>query len=320
MKRPQSPVLILIVTFAVAPVLFAARANAQELRIVIPAPVTMMESNFNKMIEDFSAALGEASGYEIDFNLVPYEIGEEETELVFEAFDEGEADIGLFAGSLLYVLNRDKWNLDLVPTFTLMFNNSISSQECFYVREDDPAESIGDIAGKTWGGSTTLPSRLLLHEAGINKPLAEFFGEARFVQDQPLSILVELLAEKEIDVFTANKHHLMMGGAAAPAGGQEQSAPSFRELECTGGELSWLFVTPPDMPEKMRNKITYIVMNAHKNSAFNKFRFMFIAIKGHFRRFEEGDLEHTEEIAALAKKHGWLDEYKKHRAALERDD
>lgn len=307
MKKAISAGFIAILFFAAAGALYspAAAAGKEKLNVFIPVNESMVGSSLTKLLREFCVTLGEHTGFDVNVEIVPYRFVQESGRMSYEALKEGRADITIFSSSIGYVQLENKVRAIATPAFTISFDKSKHFKECIYVERGSGIEEAGGLEGKIWGGTNTIPTRLLLHENGIDRPLSEFFSGMEFVFDSPPSNLVDALAEGSIDCFTANEHQLFMGGGIG--GGKNESGEKIEidSVDCTQGEHNWIFVISKDLPDSDIAKLTKKTVNAHKDKDFNKFRFMFMAIKGNFELFEDKELERTREIAELIEKHGW---------------
>ncbi len=324
-KLRLSAGFIFVILAAVA--LHAATARAADedntLAVYLPVNESMVGSSLTKLLREFCITLGKETGFDVNVEIVPYRYAQDEADMAYTALKEGRADITIFSSAAGYVQIENKVKALATPAFTVTFNKAKYSKQCIYVERGQGIEKISELEGKTWGGTNTIYTRLLLHENGIDKTMSEFFGDTVFVYDSPPSNLVDALSAGEIDCFTADEHQLFVGGGISGGKNSTGEPVELEPVACTQGEHNWIFVLSNNLPSDVVAKLTKRTVNAYKDKAFNKFRFMFMAIKGHFELFDEKDLERTREIVDLIKKNGWdkeSDEFHKKSPALPTDE
>ncbi len=297
-------IVMLVLTFGV----FQSRAQQKSLVFIAPTLKELAETNLGRLLNDIVAALSDRVGIEIKMQRPVYDHGEfDATETVLKAMKDNKAQMGYVTG-LEYADLMGKYPNVFKPEFILMFDNKKSKDVCLYVKKDSPIKDVKSLRGTVYGAEDTFQTRLILHENGIDTPLSSFFKTTKFVVTSPVTIAIEALIKGDIDVFETDKSLMLMSGGVvgdSNKGKQVSAASAVRELECAVYDTNWIFGHRPDMPPDLAKKITQTMVNSHKDKAFQKFQFMFIAIKGHFVPFAEKDLARTLEIKKLKDKFGW---------------
>ena len=311
--KNRSVVSTLVTAFTIVFVLGTGVAFAETYTMLAPVTKGMEGGSFEGLMNDVAETMAAETGLDVKFETVVYDIGENDAAMLIEPLKNGEADLTLI-GSTNYLLMEKELNKYFIPAFTIVFNNSKYADECLWVLEDSKFKTVEDLRGATWGNSVIYPTRTILYDNGIDEPVDKFFGKTIFNEDAPLTNSVQALGSGKIDVFAANRHHLAIGGGGSVpgTGGKDAKPVKYRDLVCMEGELHWTFGFNKDVPEDVRTKITKLFVTAHKNKAFQKFQFMFMAIKGGFARIEDGDYDRTREIVKLIKDGGWDKEQEAH--------
>lgn len=287
----------------------------------LPLSRGLADGSFNKLMRDISDTLASVTGLEIEFTADSYDVGAEVNDMVYEKMTAGEADVS-YVNSIEYLEEREKWDEIFRPAFYILFNNKYYNEYCLYVSRDSDAETVENTRGMVWGGMDTVQTRQIMHEAGINETIDEFFSDQKFLFESPVTNYLGALAKGEIDVFVANKGHMIMSGGVPGSIDKEKiKSIAFKEITCLEGEHSWIFGFHKDVPREDVTAVMKNLLRAHKSAEFRQFGFLFAAIKGHFAPFKEENLERTKEIVELKKEYGWEEEQEKYfKMAPEREE
>ena len=307
----KSKTTVRTATILLALALLGATASAgTSLRFFLPISRGMAGGSFSKLLDKLAVKLGETTGFSIDYVEEPYTLGFRVNDITFKQMKAGNADI-TYVNSLEYVEEEKKWDGLFVPAFTLIVNKTYYNEFCMYAKKGSGIKSVAGSRGKVWGGMNTVPTRLLLHENGIDEPLAKFFSSTKFVNESPVTNLIDAQAAGDMDVFTAIKGQMELSGggsSAVPAAGgaEKKNQPiTYETIACTEGDHGWIFGFNRKVPQEAILKITKSITSVHSDKNFSEFQFMFMAIKGKFAKFNPENLKRTREIAALKKKLGW---------------
>lgn len=311
MSKKFIPLIVMLFLFTIT----CVATHGQDKKIVtflLPVSEGLGSEGFTKMMTKLTGAVGEATGYGVNYEQIKYKIGSTADDIVYEKLKKGEAQIS-YVNSEEYVANTKKWDDIFVPAFTLMFNNKVYNEYCLYVPKDSNIKTVADAKGKTWGGVNTIYTRLILHDNGYDVPLSDFFSEAKYIVDSPVTHAIEAQQKGDIEVFTAVKSHIMMGGGVPKSGASDgKDTITYRELKCTEGNYGWVFGFSKTVDKPTMIDVTKSILKAHKDKEFSEFRVLFMAIKGNFERFRPEDLERTREIVHLSKELGWKKEELEH--------
>ncbi len=305
-------VIAAIVTVVLTFWAFQSRAQQKTLVFIAPTLKELAETNLGKILNDIVIALSQEVGVDIKMTRPVYDHGEHVgTEMVLKAMKDNKAQMG-YVNGLEYADAMAKYPNVFKPEFILAFDNKKNKDVCLYVAKNSPYKDVKSLKGTVYGAEDTFQTRLILHENGIDVPLASFFKSTKFVITSPVTVAVEALMKGDIDVFETDKSLMMMsGGVVGGSDKNNQASPAsvVRELACTVYDTNWIFGHRPDMPPDLAKKITQTMVNAHKNKAFQKFQFMFIAIKGHFVPYTDKDFQRTLEIKKIKDKFDWEKEW-----------
>jgi len=313
-------IVTLLAVCAVAVPLEKPRAEGDKYVFFLPISQGMSGGGFSKMITKIVEKLSVVTGYDIKYVEDAYEYGYNVNDRVLKRLENGDADM-TYANALGYVREREKWDSLFRPAFTIMMNNTNYSEYCMYVPSDSDIKDVAGTEGMVWGGLKTVPTRLILHENGIDKPLDEFYSDVKLVNESPVTNFIEAQANGEIEVFTAIKGQMEMSGGA-PGSVKNDGKSTYRELTCTEGDLGWIFGFNKDVPPEVEATLMTQLLRAHErnNKDFAEFGFMFMAIKGRFVKYEEKYLKRTKEIVKLMEENGWdKEEEKFSRKALKKE-
>ncbi len=272
--------------------------------------------SISQVLADIGTEMGKQTGYDVKYMEVAYTPGMNITDMVYTAFRTGQGEMA-YVQSGEYMVDYAKYKSVMTPAFTLTMNNRVNHEECIFVRADDGYTSLAALKGKTWGGVDTRSTRLIMHENSINMPVGQFFGKVKFIEDAPFNPLVDALAKKEIDVFTANRNYIDIAGGGKNVAVQGATGKvtnvKLKPLACTEGELNWVFVfNKAAVPPDVITKITNVFLGANKNPGFKRFQFMFISFKCKFVPIRETMLERTKKIVEMRRTLGWEKEYVEH--------
>jgi len=262
-------IVFLMIFIAAAVLALTAPAEEKTYTFIIPIQAGLAETSLDKVLDEVSVTLGEVTGIRLKSLKPSYEIGANATEIVMKAFKENTAQIGYVNGIeyACHLENNPKSDI-FRPEFTLVMDKKKYAEVCMYVSKDSKVDSVAKTRGLKWGGSDT----------------------------------------GEIDVFVAVKAHLKMGGSVAGATEKGKSAGiiPFRELFCAPYENNWIFGYRKDVPLEVSGKITNTLLGARKIKAFDKYKFLFMAIDGGFAPFKfDEDFERSKKIAKLRDSAGW---------------
>jgi len=277
-----------------------------------PTLIELADTSFGKLIADITVVVSQKTGVNLKMSRPIYDHGGNATEIVLKGMKENKAQMG-YVNGLEYADLMGKYPKLFKPAFTLTFNNKKNREVCLYAAKGSPITNLKEAKGLVWGGEgdDAYKTRLLMHESGFDGPMSSFFKQVKFVKTSPINVSVDALINHDIDVFTAEKALLNMSGGMVGSDKSKQvtASSAVKELSCTLFDNTWIFGYRFDVPEEVQNKITQVMLSGHKDPAFKKFQFMFMAIKGHFVPFESQDLDRSLEIKKLKDKFGWEKEY-----------
>lgn len=299
--------MVIVVAMIIS--IFSGAAGAQEkkpVKFLLPVSEGLGTEGFTKMMTKLAEAVGKATGIAVNYEQTIYKTGLHADDIVYERLKKGEVQMS-YVTSEGYVENPKKWDDIFIPMFTLVFNNKVYNEYCLYAPKNSNIKTVEDAKGKVWGGIGTIYTRLILHDNGYDMPLSEFFSETKYVSDSPVTFLIEAQQKGEIEVFTAVRSHIMMGGGV-PKSGSSENTISYKEVTCVEGNYGWIFGFNKSVDKDVIIGVTKSLMNAHKDKDFSEFKVLFMAIKGNFQKFKPEDLKRTKEIVKLTKDLGWKKE------------
>ncbi len=295
-----------VVFFAPEPNAAEPETSGREYVFYLPLSKGLAQGSFSKLMRDIVKTLASVTGIKIKCLQDTYDVGTIVNSMVYEKMSAGEADVS-YVNSIEYLEEREKWDKIFRPVFLIQFNGKYYNEYCMYVDRESSVETIGDTRGMVWGGMDTVQTRMVLHDAGIDEPLADFYSARKFIFESPVTNYLEALAQGDIDVFVANKGQMLMSGGVPGSTGKVKSI-AFKEIACVEGEHSWIFGFRKNVPKEIVSKVMKNILKAHKLPEFRQFGFLFVAIKGHFAPFKEENLTRTKEIVKLKKEFNWRKE------------
>ncbi len=281
----------------------AEGAAAGKIRFYMPVSPAMKNSGLVKMLTDFTKVISQKTGMSFDIIAEVYDYDESPSEKTYNMFKAKKADFA-YIHSNEYASNFDKYNKVMNPAMILVVNNSSSFDYCLYARKDGPVKTLEDAKNYTWGGSDTIMARVLLDEKGYDMPVSKFFKEVKFMDDIPITKAVEALAKGKIDCFSSSRNFLAISGNVMDSNGQKTVVMP-REIACAKGPLNWIFVFGKNVPAAQAAMITQMLTSADRSPDFKNYRFLFMAIKGKFVKYNESDMARTRELARIEKAKGW---------------
>lgn len=297
----------ILVAFIVAAVSAASFAQEKKpITFLLPVSEGLGTEGFTKMMTKLAESVGKAAGVPVNYEQYVYKTGLHADDVVYDRLKKGEVQVS-YVNAEEYVLNPKKWDDIFIPMFTLVFNNKVYNEYCLYAPKDSEIKTVADAKGKAWGGIGTLFTRLILHDNGFDEPLSSFFSETKFISDSPVTFLIEAQKKGEIDVFTAVRSHIMMGGGM-PKSSSGEDTISYKEVTCVEGNYGWVFGFSKSVDKDTIIGVTKSLLNAHKDKDFAEFRVLFMAIKGNFQKFKPEDLARTKQIVKFSKDLGWKKE------------
>ncbi len=309
--RQNKGILIAVSAAVFAAAFFAVsmKSSAQQKKYVFIAPTVkeLADSSLGKMLSEITVALSQKVGMDIQMQRPVYSHGGNATKMTLDAMKANKAQMG-YVNAIEYIMLEKKYPKVFDPKFTLTFDNKKNKDTCFYVKKDSPVTDVKGTKGLVWGGEDTYQARLLLHENGYDGALSGWFKKVKFVSSSPVTKGVEAIMNGDIDVFSAERAMMKMSGgmSSGDASGKQVSPLNLvKEVGCALYENTWVFGSRGDMPDEDKKKIAAAMIGANKDKAFQKFQFMFIAIKGSFVPFKDSDYARTREIVSLINKYGW---------------
>jgi ABC-type phosphate/phosphonate transport system substrate-binding protein len=286
-------------------------AENNSFTFIIPVQQGFAETGFIKVLDNITVTISELTGLGLKAIKPSYDVGQNSTEFVMKAFKDNTAQMGYVKGiEYAEYLEKNQKSDIFHPEFMITMDKKKYSEMCMYVAGGG-IDSIAKTRGLRWGGSEVAPTRFFLFENGINEPLTGFFKSLKFVESPPAKNLIDALAAGDIDVFVSMKAYVKMAGkgTAPGSGGNLPKRIPYKEIGCTEYESNWIFGYRKDVPQEISNKITNIMVGARKNKAFDKYKFLFMAIDGAFVPFDMNtDFARTRKIAKLITANGWDDE------------
>ncbi len=279
----------------------------EKYKFFVPLAESLADSSMAKLLSDMTKAMAEETGYDLEFHTFGYKPGCNVSKQVFESLKKDEYQMS-YMNAIEYVMLRDQYEGVFEPMFTVTFDNKEYADLCMYVGADSKIEKVEDTRGLVWGGPYTDHARLLLYENGIDEPLSSFYSGVKYVDSTGVSSMIEKLDSGEIETFVGVKQHISMSGKESSSKNGQKKGPIYKEVYCTPYEHNWIFGFSNKVPKEVSRKITSKIIKAHKDAKFNRFHFMFYAIKGHFVPFDEKNLQRTIEVAKLIKNQDWIKE------------
>ena len=291
-------------------VLFTSVARAQEeINFFLPISEGLAGGTFSDMLEKMGKKVTEHTGIKFNYTEESYKHGFHiSDELVYKRLKSGETNMTYVVGSE-YVADQTKWDEIFRPAFTIVMNGKNYDEYCLFGRKGE-IKSVADTKDKVWGGMSTIPTRLLLYENGIDEPLSEYFSKMVYVNESPVTNYITALEKGEIDVFVAINGQLMLSK------NNKNEKLVHEKITCVEGPIGWIFGFRKDVSEDVAKKITRTLLDVHKDPDFSEFHFMFYAIKGNFELFKPKYLEKTKEIFKMVKDKGWDKEEEEYREKL----
>lgn len=282
-------------------------ADGKKYKIAVPVVQGLSVGSLSKMLKDMAVIIGKKSGIQLEVKEMNYKKGEDDESFlrVMNDMKSGGSDFAMVNSPVRFVKFEKQAGEIMIPSFTTTLFNKKSSYACAFVRKAEPANSIADLKGKRWGGVHSFEARYLMHLAGINSPMKEFFSKVSFVDDTKLSDPLDALLANKIDVHVTLNY---IGEMAIASNKKYQDG--IRKFGCQEFEHNWIIFYKKGTPPDVVNKLKAIMLNVHKDKDFAQFKFLLSAIKGHFVDYDPNDMKTTRQIASLMVKHGWDKEEK----------
>ncbi|MFC1474906.1 hypothetical protein ACFLQK_02565, partial [bacterium] len=243
---------VFIVLIAVS--LFGHAHAENSYTIAVPMVDGLDATNLKGYLDKMAIILSKKLGAEIKTKPLVYRYGDSVMDMVLDDFEAGNSDLGYVYGRE-YAAYRNKGDDQLVPLFTLAMFKSTIMKQCFYTRIGE-FESVADLRGKKWAGSTYLPARYMLYSQEIDEPLDKFFGSINYISDAPLKNMTERMRSGELDVFSS--YDIIM-----KVSGETDKKDAFLEpLYCNDYDHTWVFVARRGVSSDILERMRTIVLNA----------------------------------------------------------
>lgn len=242
-------------------------------------PGGLSEADMASIIEDMADVISEKTGIRLR---VEYE----DSSNLFYRLKDYSADFAFING-------KDygfywKGALPVKPLVTYTIDGKKTHRVCLYV---SGASGIDDITGLR-GGIIDIPNliseyvyalRGFMEEGGIEQPAPDFFRDFKTVKN-PRSVSLGLLVG-DIDgamLRTDQMKYVLQG---------DSRFDDIRPIQCTMELPNGLIVYRRGINPEVVTKIGGILLKAHNDPAFNKFRFIFMALGSRLVRAVEEDYE-----------------------------
>ena len=273
-------------------------------RFAMPVVEGVSMGSIPKLLSDTSVVLEKKTGLKVEMDQLTYKKGEQVGETLIDLFKKKKLDFGLF-----YAQDFARYKLYdgkiVKPMFVLSMFGETHADVCMYTRKSDDYIKVKQLKGKTWGGSYTMPTRYMLYKNKHKKPIDDFFGKVKFVDDTDVSNLVKALVKKDIDVFFLPSFQFEM---------LKNSSKDFKKVRassCKEYVHHWIFVYRKGVSKKAVKKFQKTFYSAHKDKDFAQFKFLLTAIQGKFVKYKSKNMKTTKKIMKLAEKYDWFEEEEK---------
>jgi ABC-type phosphate/phosphonate transport system substrate-binding protein len=301
MRKLTGQILATAAAVVLCVALFSGEASAKTYKFVVPVMEGLGDASFSKIFERMSRTLTQKTGYPVDWFAYKYDYPDKVTNTVLDKMNKGEIDFAMVVPTEYYAYAKNR-KTNSKPLFSITMFGKPTFNLCFYVRKGDGITSAAQLRGKTWGGAVTRSARFLMHENGIDEPMARFFKALKFEREVSISALFESLLSRDIDVFTLPDFMVKMSiGADA----------SYREITgigCKEYEHHWIIVYRKGIPEDDATKMKTVFLRMDRDKDFAELQFLLKAVKGKFIDINASEFKVTAKVANYWEKYDWLKE------------
>jgi ABC-type phosphate/phosphonate transport system substrate-binding protein len=302
MKKLTILTMITALCVAACITLSAGPASAKTYKFMMPVPEGLSIGSVATMMKNASSALEKITGYKIEVLEYKYSYLDPVIPTLLTKINKGELDFAMVFPTEYFIYVKTKGTI-AKPLFSVnMFGKPVYNI-CFYTRKSDNITSASQLRGKVWGGARTKNARFLMHEGGIDEPIAKFFKTLKFMREESAGELLDALLAKKIDVFTLPDYQVKMITNTNGVKYKDVAA-----VKCTEYEHNWIIVYRKGMPEEDAMKLKSAFLSASKNKDFAQFQFLLTAIKGKFVEINVNEFKNTGKIAKLWQTTDWIKE------------
>lgn len=271
----------------------------------VPIVESLSNSSMVNLLRDCGKVISDKLGVALNIKIDPYQRGEISMPLTEKAFNSKAPIFGVVYSEDYVRLQKKHSKSYFTPIATLTVMNSKSMNMCFYVKKGDKHSSVSDFKKKKIALTTTHSVRWLLHEkAGYDGSLYDYFSDVVFVPDSDVLSGVNEVIEGKVAAFVTNKGNFAMSNAG-------EKGNQVEPILCSEFAMYFIVSASPEVKPEMVQKVKSLLLNAHKDKAFDKFKFVFTAIKGHFMPVTDEDLKITKQVVQLSEKYKWDDDERK---------
>ncbi len=296
--------LVSAVFFFAAVCLCARPAQAgKQYTFLIPIAEGFSFGAMQNILKDVGKIVTAKIGIPVQAKERIFKHGFELNKMVLDDFKSGKGDFA-------YIYSQDYLRFPevkaaVVPMFTFTVNNKTSSLVCAYTRASDGIKSPQQLKGKKWGMNVLLPTYWWLFKNGLKDEPKKFFGDMKYMEDNPVTDILDKLLANKIDVFVVTNPTVDMAMNADAKYGK-----GVARVGCVEYDHNHVFVAGKEVSPGEVDKMSAAFLGAHKDKQFQRFWFVLKAIKGHFVPLEEKNLAGTKELVKQAQKAGWYDKEK----------
>lgn len=299
-KKTVARLFLTVFLFAAAWLCAGSALAGKQYTFIIPIAEGFSYGAMQNLLKDIGKAVTAKTGVQVLTKERVFKHGAEMSMIVLEDFKSGKGDFA-------YVNSQDFARMPelkkaVYPIFTFTINSKTTSQVCAYTRASDGITSPQQLKGKKWGMSSLMPTFWWMFKNGIKDEPKKFFTDMRYMDDSPITAIMDNLLANKIDAIIVSSPTIDMARSADGKYGK-----AVKPVGCAEYDHNLIFVANKDVPKGDADKVAAAVLGAHKDKTFQGFWFLFKAIKGHFVKFEDKNMSGTKELVAQAKKAGWYE-------------
>ena len=277
-------------------------AQAKTYKFVMPTPKGLSMGSMVNLLKDMGKAIEKKTGLPVQVVNDEYTYFDLPVDDVLKQMNKKQVDFAMVFG-IDFVRFASKSKVNAAPLFAISMFGKPYYQVCMYTRKSDNIKSAAGLKGKIWGGVKSKNARYIMHENGIDVPMAKFFSKLDFIPEENITLLLDALITRKIDAFTVPNYQVDMTKNA------NKKYSDVTGVACTEYEHNWFIVYNKDTVSKAdADKVKQAFMVAHKDNEFSQFRFLLTAVKGRFVPFDPQNMKTTIKIAKLLDKYDWDEE------------
>ncbi len=318
MKTHKTLLVIATVTlFVTLSVLTARKSDSApapvEYHFFLPVVDDMATSGMVSMLRDVATTLSQIMSVKIVLDLRQYSRAEMPFSFVENAFKSGKSHFGLLYSEDYVKLSKKYKSAPLViPIANLTMNNQSHQNLCVFVRRDSGITTVAGLKGKKIALTNVLGLHYYLYkQANYSGSLYNYFSDIRFILDTTLDNMIDATVNGEVDAFFLNKNSYVIAQKGP-------NAAKVVPLTCEKYVPNFVIVASTKTPTAVSGKVKELLLGAHKDQRFQKFKFMFTAIKGRFVPITDADLTEAKLSVELYDRYDWEADDKKFFATIKK--